>query len=244
MSASRVIAVTGLKTEARLLAGLGVLALSGGGDAEGLSRVLESSAGRRTAAIISYGVAGGLAPGLPPGTKLVARAVIDETGARYPSDAAWSARLSAALGGAKEGDIAGVNSPVAHYADKYALHLKTGALAADMESHVAARVAAAYGLPFAAFRVIADPAHRQLPHAAMIAIRPDGSLAIGAILASLLRDPAQIPQLMRTARDARVAFMALFRSRKLLAGALAVSDFREFLLDVPAEDVFGGPLRV
>ncbi len=35
--------------------------------------------------------------------------------------------------------------------------------AVDMESHVAARVAARHGLPFAALRVISDPASRSLP---------------------------------------------------------------------------------
>jgi len=83
-----------------------------------------------------------------------------------------------------------------------------------------------------------------LPHAALVAIRPDGSIALGAILGSLVRDPRQVPQLMRTANDARAAFVALFRGRKLLDGALGFADFSESLLDMPAEDIFGGPLPV
>ena len=50
-------------------------------------------------------------------------------------------------------------------------------------------------------------------------------------------DPGQIPQLLRTTQDAQAAFVALFRSRKLLAGTLGFTDFRELLLDVPAEDI-------
>ena len=88
-------------------------------------------------------------------------------------------------------------------AEKLALHRKTGAQAADMESHIAARCRRRMKLPFAAFRVVADPADRQLPHAALVAISPDGSIALGAILGSLARDPRQVPQLMRTANDAR-----------------------------------------
>jgi adenosylhomocysteine nucleosidase len=133
---------------------------------------------------------------------------------------------------------------VAGPAEKRALHSKTGAHAADMESHIAARIAAAHKLPFAAFRVVADPADRQLPHAALVAIKPDGSIALGAILGSLVRDPRQVTQLMRTANDARLAFAALFRGRKMVAGPLGFTDFREFLLDLPAEDVIGGPLQV
>jgi hypothetical protein len=54
----------------------------------------------------------------------------------------------------------------------------------------------------------------------------------------------RIPQLLRIARDAQVAYVTLFRSRKLVAGTLGFTDFPEFLLDVPAEDVLGGTLQV
>jgi len=43
------------------------------------------------------------------------------------------------------------------------LHIGTGALAVDTESHVVASVAAARGLPMAAVRVITDSAHYSLP---------------------------------------------------------------------------------
>ena len=73
------------------------------------------------------------------GSKLIARTVIAEDGARYYGDPVWSKRLSSALGGATIADIAGVDAPVAGHEEKHALHLKTGAHAADMESHIAAR---------------------------------------------------------------------------------------------------------
>jgi adenosylhomocysteine nucleosidase len=236
--------VTGLKAEAWIAAGPRILAVSGCGDVSGLARRIEAAITSEASAIISFGVAGGLAQGLVAGTTLVARSVVAADGARYYGDPVWSERLSGALGGAAIADIAGVDLPVAGLAERRALHLKTGALAADTESHVAARAAAARSLPFAAFRVVADPAHRQLPHAALVAIRPDGSIALGAILGSLMRDPRQVPQLMRTANDARAAFVALLRGRKMLDGALGFIDFSEFLLDLPAEDVLGGPLQV
>jgi len=244
VTAFPVIAVTGLKTEARIVAGPRVHAIAGGGDAAGLARALEAAVARKPSAIISFGVAGGLAPELAPGSRLIARTIIGEDGERYYGDPVWSKRLSGAFGGATIADIAGVAAPLACHKEKRALHIKTGAHAADMESHIAARIAAAHKLPFAAFRVVADPAHRRLPHAALVALKPDGSLALGAIAGSILRDPGQIPQLLRTAQDAQAAFVALFRSRKLLAGTLGFTDFREFLLDVPAEDVLGGPLEV
>ncbi len=244
MIGPRVIAVTGLTMEARIAAGPRILTVSGTGDGLGLERALKVAIAREASAIISFGVAGGLAPGLAPGSKLVARAIIAEDGARYYGDPAWSRRLADALGGAMIADIAGVDVPVAGCAEKRALHIKTGAHAVDTESHVAARVAAAHGLPFAAFRVVADPADRQLPHAALVAMKPDGSIALGAIAGSILRDPRQVPKLVRIALDARAAFAALFRGRKMIAGTLGFSDFPEFLLDLPAEDELGGPLQV
>jgi hopanoid-associated phosphorylase len=218
--------------------------VSGCGDVSGLARRLEATITSGASAIISFGVAGGLAQELVPGTKLVARSVIAEDGARYCGDPVWSKQLVSALGGAVFADIAGIDRPVAGPAERRALHLKTGALAVDTESHVAARAAAARHLPFAAIRVVADPAQRQLPHAALVAIRPDGSIALGTILGSLVRDPRQVPQLMRTANDARAAFMALFCGRKMLDGALGFADFSESLLDLPAEDIIGGPLPI
>jgi adenosylhomocysteine nucleosidase len=239
-----VIAVTGLRAEAKLAAGPRILVVSGGGDGPSLARALETAAENKASAIISFGVAGGLAPGLAPGSSLVARSIIAEDGERFHGDPAWSRRLSAALGGAPIVDMAGVDSPVVDHDAKRALHLKTGAFVADMESHIAARVAAAYRLPFAAFRVVSDPAERQLPHAALVGMQADGSLDLGAVARSLLRDPRQVPQLLQTALDAGAAFGALFRGRKMLAGALGFTDLRELMLDLPAEDVIGGPLQV
>jgi adenosylhomocysteine nucleosidase len=66
------------------------------------------------------------------------------------------------------------------------------------------------------------------------------SLGSGPVYNNIRR----IPQLLRIARDAQVAYVTLFRSRKLVAGTLGFTDFREFLLDVPAEDVLGGTLQV
>jgi hopanoid-associated phosphorylase len=238
----RVIAVTGLRAEAKLAAGPRVDVISGGGDGARLARELDAaSAG--ASAIISFGVAGGLAPGLAPGTRLVARSIIVDGGAPVRADPVWSRALAAALG-APLVDLAGVDAPVAGSAAKRALYLRTGAQAVDMESHIAGRVAAARNIPFAALRVIADPAEGQLPHAALVAMRPDGAIAFGALIRSLLRDPRQIPGLVRTARDARAAFAELLRSREMLAVGFGFADLGELVLDVPAEDEFGRSLPI
>lgn len=47
-------------------------------------------------------------------------------------------------------------------------------------------------------------------------MKPDGGVALGAILASLARNPAQLPALIRTGRDAGAAFEALGRACDLM----------------------------
>lgn len=237
-----VIAVTGLKAEARLAAGPRIRVVTGGG--ERLVRDLDAAAKGKASGIISFGIAGGLCPSLAPGAKLVAQKIVTRDGREFLSDPTWSKRMSAALGGAPIVAMAGVDSPVADGAARQALLDETGAVSVDTESHIAAEIAAAYDLPFAAFRVVADPAGRELPHAALVAMRPDGGLAFGAIARSILRDPGQVRDMMRVARDARAGFAGLFRGRQMLAGRFSFTELRELLLDVPAEDVIGGPLQV
>ena len=88
--------------------------------------------------LISFGVAGGLAPDLKPGTCVIGSAILDDD-AQRPTDARWAQRLMRIIPGAVYGPIAGVREPIAHAADKRRLHEQTGALAVDMESHVVAR---------------------------------------------------------------------------------------------------------
>ena len=110
-------------------------------------------------------------------------------------------------------------------AGKAALHASTGALAVDMESHVAAAFAAAHGLPFAALRVISDGADRALPRAAQAGMKPDGGMDVLAVLKALARDPRQLPALIRTGLEAEVAFrqLKLLNCHDLL-GRLGVGD--------------------
>ncbi|MEI9890256.1 MAG: hypothetical protein WDN45_06180 [Caulobacteraceae bacterium] len=79
----------------------------------------------------------------------------------------------------------------------------------DMESHVAARIAAGAGLPFAAIRVVSDTAGLSLPPAVLQGLNEDGGMNLMGVLAALARDPRQLPALMRTGRDADLAFKAL-----------------------------------
>ena len=210
-----VVAVTGLAAEARVVGGPGIATVAGGGDPARLALLLRAALDRGARAVISFGIAGGLAPALRPGTVLLARAVFDGR-RRVAADRAWLEHLARALPHAVLADLAGVDRVVAGIAAKRALHRDTGAAAVDMESHVAGRLAAQHRVPFAALRVVADPADRGLPHAATVGMRPDGSTDVRAVLRSLLDRPRDVPALIRTALDARTAFAGLHRSRASL----------------------------
>jgi adenosylhomocysteine nucleosidase len=214
-----VIAVTGLAFEARIAAGPGVRTIAGGGDARKLVVALELAFAQRAAAILSFGIAGGLSMASTPGTWLVADAVVTRN-ARWPVDAAWAAALASCLPGAATGDLAGADAIVSAPPDKQALGAATGAFAVDTESHVVAAFAAAHGVPFAVFRVIADPVSRALAPATFRGMRSDGTINQRAVLGSILRTPGQLPMLVRNAIDARTAYRALSRGRRLLGPGL------------------------
>jgi len=212
LSQRSVIALVGLAFEARIAAGPGVLVVCRGRETADLLQ-LAISAGCRS--IISFGVAGGLAPDLLPGDCVVASAIIDYPAVR-PTDPLWSRKLAEMIPGARHGPIMGANSVVSDPTDKHKLHTFTRAVAIDMESHLVARLADAHGLAFAAVRVIIDPAHRAVPPAALLAMAPGGSTDVSAMLWDILARPSQVSPLMRLAADAFAARAALVRLRRAL----------------------------
>ena len=217
-----VVAACGLAIEARIAAGRHVRAVAGGVDAKRLASELEREVARGAKAIISFGIAGALAPGLATGEWIVAHGVVIP--GSFRCDDRWTARLSARLPGARYGDLACSDTPIASVTAKQALYRETLALAVDTESHVAAEVARTHGLPFAALRVIADTAERDLPPAACVALKAGGRIDLAAVLRSLVANPSQWPLLVRTAIDARTAFAVLRRGRRRLGDDLGAFD--------------------
>lgn len=235
---SPVLAVTGLAKEARLAAGPGVETIGAGGDPARLRRLLAERVGPDCRAVVSLGIAGGLDPTLLPGDVVIATGVVaaGEEGRRYAASRAIARAYAERLAGAPArivlADLAGVDAAVLTREGKRALRQETGAAAVDMESHVAAAFAAAHGLPFAAIRVVCDPADRALPAFVAHALKPDGSPDIAAVLAALLRRTATLGELVRLGRDSAAAFASLRRCRALLGGSLGVPHLGELLGDV------------
>ncbi len=209
-----VIAFVGMAFEAEIAAGPGVLVVCRTAGRT-LASIAESAVRQGYRGLISFGVAGGLAAGLRAGDWVVASSVRDAQTVRS-TDAAWSRRLLEMIGDAVHAPIVGVDAPVADPAKKRELYRTTGAVAVDMESHMVARVAAAHRLAFTAVRVVVDPAHRTVPPAALIGMRPDGRANVAAILRDLMIRPAQLKPLALIALDAFAARAAMHRVRHQL----------------------------
>ncbi|UPY39093.1 nucleoside phosphorylase [Sediminicoccus sp. KRV36] len=196
------VVAVGLRSEAALLPP-GLCVVVSGGDPARLAALWPADA----TAVLSFGIAGGLAPGMQAGALLLASAIWEE-GEVLAVDVPWQAALAGRIP-ARLGLLAASGSLLADAAAKAALHGRSGALAVDMESGAAARFAAARGIPFAALRAVADGPDQALPRAAAVGLNPDGSPAPLRVLGALLRHPLELPGLLRLARDSARAHAAL-----------------------------------
>src|SRR5262249_54148214 len=191
-------AFVGLDFEARIAAAPGVQVVCRTAGRE-LHEVADTAVRQGYRGLISFGVAGGLASHLQAGDWVVASSIREGLPVRA-TDAVWSRKLLGLVDGAIHAPILGVDSPVAEPAKKRELYRATGAAVVDMESHIVARVAAQHDLAFAALRVVVDPAHRTVPPAALIEMRPDGRPNVAAMLRNIAARPSQLSRLARIAR--------------------------------------------
>jgi adenosylhomocysteine nucleosidase len=217
-----ILAVTGLAREAEIVGVAGVIAVAGGGDADSLAAKLDALHGD-IRGVISIGLAGALLPHLKVGDVVIADQVL--TGMEtWDCQETWRVRLMSRLPHAHQGQLFGSDVIIEKPETKAGLHTTTGALAVDMESQVAARFAHARNLPLAGLRVISDDASHVLPPAALVAMKPDGGIALGRVLGSLLKKPGQVPALIRTARASNRAFAELLRCLDLCGVGIAGLD--------------------
>jgi len=216
-----VLIVTGLVQEARIAAGPGMAVICSSSDPQQLRALLTVFDPATIRGVISFGVAGGLDPSLRSGDIVVATEVM-------AGDTRWLAGLSLteqqiagiALGRRRvvRGGLAGVEEVVVGQACKAALRSVTGAAAVDMESHIAAAYASENDLPFAALRVISDPASRALPALARAAIKPNGDIDLRKVLSGIVRNPRALRALVSTGIDFNRALRSLRGCRSFLLG--------------------------
>jgi len=224
-----VLIVTGLVQEARIAAGPGMIVICSSSDPKQLRQLLATLDSTAFRGVISFGVAGGLDPSLKSGDVVVATEVLSGD-TRFLAGLALNeeiiARAALRRRRVVRGYLAGVERVIEATACKAALHSETGAAAVDMESHIAAAYAAEAGLPFAALRVIADPATRALPAIAKNAIKPNGDIDLRKVLGGVARNPFALRGLVSTGIDFNRALRSLRGCRGFLhgEGALATAD--------------------
>ena len=177
---------------------------------EGARRLIEDGA----QALVSFGMAGGLDPGLEPGALIFADTVQAPDYEPLATSRDWRQGLIALIGNevpVSVGAVITTARPVASPAAKEALARDTGAIAVDMESHGVGAAAAEADLPFIVVRAVADPARRALPWAALAGVGPDGGRRPLAVLLRLLARPRDIADVVRLAGDSRAALSSLRR---------------------------------
>ena len=217
---SPVLCASGLAAEARIARAAGFQVVVGAGDPE-RTAALVTAASFQVKCLISFGIAGGLAPHLRSGGVILSGEVIGPDRS-WRANATFREEISnlARRIGAAEGPVLGAGALLATEADKARAWRDTGALAVDMESAIVARAAEAAGIPFLVLRAIADPATRALPPAALIPLARDGTPALSRVLREVLRRPQQIAALFGLARETRQALLALAGPAQSLRGAI------------------------
>ena len=171
-------------------------------------------------AIVSFGMCGGLKPGLSAGTVIIAQHIA-EAGSELPvkADGALHARLQDLCSGAFEihtGALVTTPEPVAERADKAALFASTGASAVDMESAVLAGYAGRAGLAFAALRVVLDDAGHSVPPAFAGVLKANGGISAARLLATLITRWPGFGPLRDLARAGNAATAVLSKAAQCL----------------------------
>jgi len=174
-------------------------------------------------ALLSWGIAGGLAADAHPGAVLVPDRVVAADGRIFTADEIWRQALVARLDkdfACLDGTLVSVDRVLATPAAKACSAAVSGAVAADMESAAVADVAAAHGLPFLAVRVIADGASDALPRRVDDWVTPAGNARLAPLWRTLL-EPRELGRLARLAQRSRIAIRVLAALATHVAGPAA-----------------------
>ena len=215
-----VLVVTGLTVEATIAASFGTKSVSSGGNPAQLQTLLSKYNSSNIRGVVSFGTAGGLDPSLQPGDVVVMSSVT-EGGVTWNANSALTAAIvdkifkqAAGSFAVHQGPGASSSTSILDAAGKTTLWNSTHTEVVDMESEIAAAFAAQNGLPFVAVRAVADPYNQSQPPASLVALMPDGSLNLSAIINSIATSPSQIPDLWNVALQTEAAFSSLTTVRE------------------------------
>lgn len=196
-------------------AGLRLL-LTGMGPANARRALADALAERQPGRVITSGFAGGLNPGLTPGTVV------------FEADPIVELQPALLAANALPGRFHCVQRVASTAREKRSLWQATGADAVEMESAVIRRLCSERGIPCATVRVISDAADEDLPLDFNRFLTDDLRLNYARLAVALARSPGKIRRLLRFQRRAKAA------AERLAAVLLAV---------LPVEAPASGPGR-
>jgi adenosylhomocysteine nucleosidase len=214
------VCICGLAAEAKIARAAGFSVVIGAGNRNRTAALVEGAVGQANC-LISFGIAGALAPQLRTGDVIISTEVI-AANKRWWAERQFRHRIAdLARGiGALEGPVFGAEAILATPAEKRRAYRETSALAVDLESDVVAGIATSAGIPFVVLRAIGDAADRDLPAVALIPLAEDGTPKLARVLASVLRQPRQLASLAGLARETRTALSALAGPARALHGLM------------------------
>ena len=180
----------------------GTLVLTGEFTTDGLDAAVPQDC----KAILSLGVCGGLAPEAQIGQAFIYDRVVTPN-QTFTCDSGWRKRLFAATryyerGCWSDGQFNTANDPT----QRAALYQKTNCWVIDDESFAIAQFAAKRQIAFIGLRTVSDGAQDSLPPAIINALNPNGTDNLYQVILSVVQDPLQIPDLLKTALEAKRSF--------------------------------------
>ena len=164
--------------------------------------------------LISAGFSGALQLGLHIGDLVCATEIVDTQGN------SWTAHRPSALAGCDiaSGRLLTMPELVGDPHEKRRLGRQYHALAVDMESAIAAPICQEHQVPFTCLRVISDDWQTALsPH--LVELLRQGRVSMPRLVVQVLRHPKLIGELVRLARQTRVASQKLMDPLSALIGA-------------------------
>jgi adenosylhomocysteine nucleosidase len=189
------------------LPGGGILNIAGIGArrAEGAARALLA---RGVTGLMSWGTAGGLVPGLSPGSLVLPETILRLDRSHCKVDETWRRSLWTQVEGSVDlhGGILGESSRVLMTPqDKELFFSRTGAVTVDMESGAIAAVASDAKIPFIAIRAISDAFDSVLPFTVLKSFDKFGRLDKVGLVRELTRHPQDIPRWLKLIWELRSA---------------------------------------
>ncbi|MER2520120.1 MAG: hypothetical protein ABTQ34_05460 [Bdellovibrionales bacterium] len=208
----------GLESEAKIARRVHKALVACAGARPALARQLAAQMIRDGATrMVSFGIAGGLAPHMGIASIAVGHFICSEKGS-FEGDSEWADAIASRLGNqARRCRVWGSETLVATTKEKRMLHQTMACDIVDMESQCMAEVASEAKIPFAVLRAICDASDHEVPTVVMASIADDGSVNILAALRNLALNPAQIPYLLQVSRGVKKALIALDGTRSALA---------------------------